>query len=42
MWAIWRPHAFATAVAGGPNVFGQGADLRVERFEVVSANVRRR
>jgi hypothetical protein len=34
--------AFPTAFAGGPNLFGQGAELQVERFEVVSADVRRR
>jgi hypothetical protein len=36
------PYAFPTAFAGGPNLFGQGAELQVERFEVVSADVRRR
>ena len=24
--------------AGGPNLFGQGAELRVERFEITSVN----
>jgi hypothetical protein len=36
------PHAFPTAFADGPNLFGQGSELQVERFEVVSADVRRR
>jgi hypothetical protein len=36
------PYALPTVFAGGPNLFGQGAELRVERFEVVSADVRRR
>jgi hypothetical protein len=36
------PYALPTAVADGPNLFGQGAELQVERFEVVSADVRRR
>jgi hypothetical protein len=30
-------YAFPTAFAGGPNLFGQGAELRVERFEIDSA-----
>jgi hypothetical protein len=41
MWVIWRPHVFATVLTGGPNVFGQDAELRVERFEVVSVGLRR-
>ncbi len=32
------PYAFPTAFAGGPNLFGQGAELRVERFEITSVN----
>jgi hypothetical protein len=28
------PYAFPTAFVGGPNLFGQGAELHVERFEV--------
>ena len=28
------PYAFPTALVGGPNLFGQGAELCVERFEV--------
>ena len=35
------PYAFPTAFAGGPTLFGQGAELRVERFEIASADVRR-
>jgi len=31
------PYTFPTAFAGGPNLFGQGAELRVERFEIHSA-----
>jgi hypothetical protein len=31
------PYAFPTAFASGPNLFGQGAELRVERFEIDSA-----
>jgi hypothetical protein len=29
-------YAFPTAFADGPNLFGQGAELRVERFEITS------
>jgi hypothetical protein len=36
------PYAFPAAFAGGPTLSGQGAELQVERFEVVSADVRRR
>jgi hypothetical protein len=28
------PYAFPTAFAGGPNLFGQGAEMRVDRFEI--------
>jgi hypothetical protein len=28
------PYAFPTAFVGGPNLFGQGAELHLERFEV--------
>ncbi len=31
-------YAFPAAFAGGPNLFGQGAELRVERFEITSVN----
>jgi hypothetical protein len=31
-------YAFPTAFAGGPSLFGQGAELRVERFEITSVN----
>jgi hypothetical protein len=31
------PYTFPTALAGGPNLFGQGAELQVERFEIHSA-----
>jgi Family of unknown function (DUF6081) len=31
------PYAFPTGFVGGPNLFGQGAELQVERFEVASA-----
>jgi hypothetical protein len=30
------PYAFPTGFVGGPNLFGQGAELHVERFEVQS------
>ena len=30
------PYTFPTAFVGGPNLFGQGAELRVERFEIDS------
>ena len=30
------PYAFPTAFAGGPNLFGQGAEMRVDRFEIHS------
>jgi hypothetical protein len=30
------PYAFPTGFIGGPNLFGQGAELQVERFEVQS------
>jgi hypothetical protein len=30
------PYAFPTEFIGGPNLFGQGAELQVERFEVQS------
>jgi hypothetical protein len=32
-------YVFPTAFVGGPNLFGQGAELRVARFEVVTAAV---
>ena len=32
------PYTFPTAFADGPNLFGQGTELRVERFEIDSAN----
>jgi hypothetical protein len=32
------PYAFPTAFAGGPNLFGEGAELRVERFEITSVS----
>jgi hypothetical protein len=32
------PDTFPTAFAGGPSLFGQGAELRVERFEITSVN----
>ncbi len=32
------PYAFPTSFSGGPNLFGQGAELRVERFEITSVN----
>jgi hypothetical protein len=35
------PYTFPTAFVGGPNLFGQGAELRAERFEIASAEVRR-
>jgi hypothetical protein len=31
-------HKFPTTFAGGPSLFGQGAELRVERFEITSVN----
>ena len=31
------PYTFPTAFADGPNLFGQGAELRVERFEIRTA-----
>ncbi len=34
------PYTFPTAFADGPNLFGQGTELRVERFEIDSANAR--
>ena len=33
------PYTFPTASVGGPNLFGQGAELRVERFEIDSTEV---
>jgi len=32
------PYTFPTAFVGGPNLFGQGAELRVRRFEVDSVD----
>jgi len=34
--ALAPPYAFPTEFIGGPNLFGQGAELQVERFEVQS------
>ena len=33
------PYAFPTAFVGGPNLFGQGAELHVERFEVRTGRI---
>ncbi len=32
------PYTFPTAFVDGPTLFGQGAELRVERFEIDSAD----
>jgi hypothetical protein len=32
------PYTFPTSFAGGPNLFGQGAEMHVARFEIDSAN----
>ena len=36
--SVEPPYAFPTAFVGGPNLFGQGAELRVERFEITSVS----
>ena len=31
---VGPPYAYPTKFVGGPNLFGQGAELQVERFEI--------
>jgi hypothetical protein len=33
------PYVFPPAFVGGPNLFGQGAELQVERFEIQNEKV---
>jgi hypothetical protein len=32
------PYSFPTSFAGGPNLWGQGAEMHIQRFEIDSAN----